>query len=94
MSDLATTELGKRAWTPRWVWLLLGLVAALFVAANAHLVYVATVSQPACVEHLGQGQVRDQVRGKMQDQGSAGPSRFAAAQSSCSSVPAKPTASP
>ena len=90
MSDLATTELGKRAWAPRWVRLLLVLVAALFVAANAHLVYVATVSQPACVEHLRQGQMGAQ----MQDQGSAGPSRFAAAQSSCSSIPAKPTASP
>jgi len=28
----------------------LGLV--LFAAANAHLIYVAVVSQPACVDHL------------------------------------------
>ncbi len=34
------------------VWLLVGLVGATFVGSNAHLVYVAIASQPACVEHI------------------------------------------
>lgn len=34
------------------IWLLIGLVGATFVGANVHLVYVATASQPACVEHI------------------------------------------
>lgn len=36
-------------------WIALALVAAavaIFVGANAHLVYVAFVSQPDCVPHL------------------------------------------
>ncbi|WP_049731793.1 hypothetical protein [Rhizobium ecuadorense] len=33
-------------------WVLIGLAAATFVGANAHLVYVAIASQPACVEHI------------------------------------------
>jgi hypothetical protein len=32
-------------------WGLSVLVAAVFVAANAHLVVVSLASQPACVEH-------------------------------------------
>jgi hypothetical protein len=75
MSGLATTELGKPARTPVWVWWLLGLVAAAFLAANAHLIYVATMSQPACVEHLHHGAPEN--------------GRFAAAQSSCSPLSAK-----
>ncbi|MDQ0323848.1 hypothetical protein QO002_006055 [Pararhizobium capsulatum DSM 1112] len=34
------------------IWLLVGLVSVTFVGANAHLVYVAIASQPACVEHI------------------------------------------
>ena len=79
MSGLATTDLNKRVRTPAWVWLLLALVAAVFLAANVHLIYVATTSQPSCVEHLRQGQM---------DQG-----RFAAAQSSCSPLSAERTGS-
>ena len=45
----------------------------LVVAANAHLVYVASVSRPDCVAHLRQGE------------GSSELGRFSAAQSSCSS---------
>jgi hypothetical protein len=85
MSGLATTDLNKRAWTPAWVWLLLALVAAVFLAANGHLIYVATTSQPSCVEHLRQGQ--------MQGQGSPDQGRFAAAQSSCSPLSAERTGS-
>jgi hypothetical protein len=82
MSDLATTSPVKRARTPAWVWLLLTLVAAVFLAANAHLIYVAAISQPACIEHLRQGH-GDLDRG-----------RFAAAQSSCSPLPTERTGSP
>ena len=46
--------------------------AAAILAANAHLVYVATTSQPACVAHLRTGG------------GSAERVQFSAAQSSCS----------
>jgi hypothetical protein len=83
MSGLATTDLNKRARTPAWVWLLLALVAAVFLAANGHLIYVATMSQPSCVEHLRQGQ----------GQGSTDQGRFAAAQSSCSPLSAERTGS-
>ena len=51
----------------------LGLLAAcllVVVAANAHLVYVAVVSQPDCVAHVSQGEGREL-------------GRFSAAQSSC-----------
>jgi hypothetical protein len=57
------------------LWLLLAAMAAIFVGANAHLIYVATTSQPACVTHLRQGE-GDTARG-----------RFSAAQSSCSPAP-------
>lgn len=52
------------------LWLLAGVAMAGVIAANVHLVYVATVSQPGCVAHVRQGE------------GDA--SRFSAAQSSCS----------
>lgn len=54
------------------LWLLIGLAAAAVLAANAHLLYVATTSQPACVTHLRPGE------------GSAERGLFSAAQSSCS----------
>lgn len=84
MSGVATTDLGKRARTPSWVWLVLMAVAAIFLVANAHLIYVATTSQPACVAHLRQSQT----------QGVAERGRFAAAQSSCSPLPTERTGSP
>lgn len=37
----------------RLVAVLLGAVALVFVAANAHLVYVAATSQPDCVAEPG-----------------------------------------
>jgi len=58
------------------IWLPLALAAAAVLAANAHLIYVATKSQPPCVAHLQQGE------------GRAG--QFSAAQSSCSSQSADP----
>jgi uncharacterized membrane protein len=54
------------------LWLLLAITAAIVVAANVHLIYVATTSQPACVTHLRQGE-GDSARGL-----------FSAAESSCS----------
>jgi len=55
------------------LWVLLAVAAAVFIAANAHLIYVATMSQPACLAHLKRGE-GDATRGL-----------FSAAQSSCSS---------
>lgn len=43
--------------------------AALFVGANAHLVYVAIASQPECVAHVKAGE--------------SGPGRFSAAKPAC-----------
>ena len=54
------------------LWLLLAITAAIVLAANVHLLYVATTSQPACVTHLKQGE-GDSARGL-----------FSAAESSCS----------
>jgi hypothetical protein len=54
------------------LWLWIALVVAIVLAANAHLIYVAVSSQPACVTHLRQGE------------GSADRGRFSAAESSCS----------
>jgi hypothetical protein len=81
-SELATTDLRKQTGMPRWAWLLLALVAAAFLAANAHLVYVATESQPACVAHTRPG-------GASLERG-----QFAAAQSSCSPHLTSRTGSP
>ena len=53
-----------------WFWIAFAIAAVL--AANAHLVYVAVSSQPACVTHVRQGE------------GSADRGRFSAAESSCS----------
>jgi hypothetical protein len=42
----------KRARWPLLAWFLAAAVLLVVVAANAHLVYVAVASQPACVAHL------------------------------------------
>lgn len=43
---------GGRRWPVRGlVWLLVGAGTLVFVGANAHLVYVAVMSQPGCVAH-------------------------------------------
>ena len=57
------------------LWIVVAAALALVLAANAHLVYVATTSQPACVSHVRHGE------------GGAERGQFNAAQSSCS--PAK-----
>ena len=53
------------------IWLLVGIGLLGFVAANGHLVYVATTSQPDCVAHVRSGE------------GAGPPSQFSAAKSSC-----------
>jgi len=72
MSELLTT--GGRTRTPIRVWLLVALAVAVVLAANAHLVYVATMSEPACVDHRRPGEAK------------AEGGQFSAAQSSCSST--------
>jgi hypothetical protein len=73
MSELLTTGLSRRARTRIWLLAALALAVAVVLGANAHLVYVATMSEPACVDHLRPGQANAE-RGQ-----------FSAAQSSCSS---------
>ena len=49
MSDAGAPRLGRRG---RWTLALIATgILAVFVAANAHLVYVSLASQPACVPH-------------------------------------------
>lgn len=72
MTELDMTGPRRRTRTILGVWLLLATVAATIIAANAHLIYVATTSQPECVAHVRQGE------------GSAIRRHFSAAQSSCS----------
>jgi hypothetical protein len=70
-TGLALQSLPKSRQRARlWLWIALAIVVVL--AANAHLVYVAVSSQPACVTHVRQGE------------GSADGGRFSAAESSCS----------
>ena len=57
---------------PIRLWLWIALAAIVVLAANAHLIYVAISSQPACVTHVRQGE------------GSTDRGRFSAAESSCS----------
>ncbi len=53
----------------RLIWIAAGAGIALLLAANAHLVYVAMISQPECVAHTRQGEGDGQ--------------HFSAAKSSC-----------
>ena len=77
MSESAISDKQPRPRTTIRLWLLLvAVMAAIVVAANAHLIYVATTSQPACITHLRQGE------------GNATRGLFSAAQSSCSPEPA------
>lgn len=72
MSELATAGKRPKTGTTTRLWLLLVAAIAAVLAANAHLIYVATMSQPPCVAHLRQGE------------GDAARGLFSAAQSSCS----------
>jgi hypothetical protein len=75
MSKSAISDKRPRPRTTRLWLLFVAVMAAIVVAANAHLIYVATTSQPACVTHLTHGE-GDATRGL-----------FSAAQSSCSPAP-------
>ena len=72
MNELTMADQQPRVRPMISFWVLLAVAAAVFIAANAHLIYVATMSQPACLTHLKQGE-GDATRGL-----------FSAAQSSCS----------
>ncbi len=43
---------GQRSQSRRFVWCLAGAAVLGLLLANAHLIYVAVVSQPDCVPHL------------------------------------------
>jgi hypothetical protein len=60
----------RKGRTAVWLWLSVASGMLALFAANAHLLYVAASSQPACVSHL-------------RDTGDA-PGQFRAAKSSCS----------
>jgi len=72
MNELAMSDKQPRARPMISLWVLLAVAAAVFIAVNAHLIYVATMSQPACLTHLKQGE------------GDASRGLFSAAESSCS----------
>jgi len=72
MNEFAMPDRQPRARPTIGLWILLAVAAAVFIAANAHLIYVATMTQPACLTHLRQGE------------GDAARGLFSAAQSSCS----------
>ena len=69
MNGNADSSGGARPVRPLIAWSLAAVVIAVFVAANAHLVIVATASQPDCVAHA-----------KLPTEGAEG---FRAAKSSC-----------
>lgn len=72
MTEASTDTRKPRRMT---IWVSVGVTCGLLLvaAANAHLVYVASTSQPPCVVHLRQGDNASQF------------GRFAAAESSCAS---------
>lgn len=69
------TSMVDAALRTKWralAWSLAAIVVLTFAAANAHLVYVATRSQPGCIAHARLGE--------------APGGSFSAAQSACSST--------
>jgi len=72
MNELGMSDKRQRARPEISLWVLLAVAAAVFIAVNAHLIYVAIMSQPACLTHLKQGE------------GDASRGLFSAAESSCS----------
>ena len=83
MSELLMRDKEHRPARRIHIWILLTVAAAVVVAANVHLVYVAVMSQPACVAHVRPGEA--DKAGDL----------FSAAKSSCSPAAAnaaRPTA--
>jgi hypothetical protein len=74
MTDLSA-EMRRTGRATLWLCLLVSSGLLLVAGANAHLIYVASLSQPACVDHVRQGERTGE------------PGRFSAAQSSCSASP-------
>ena len=72
MNELAVSDKRQRARPVIGLWVLLAVAAVVFITANVHLIYVAIMSQPACLTHLKQGE------------GDASRGLFSAAESSCS----------
>lgn len=70
MKRLSASESSSER-THRRLWVVVALAVAVVLGANAHLIYVAAISQPACVTHFRQGE------------GSIERGMFIAAQSSC-----------
>jgi hypothetical protein len=70
MNDSVMPDTSRRS-RPIRLWFWIASVVAV-VLANAHLIYVAVTSQPACISHVRQGE------------GNADRGRFSAAVSSCS----------
>jgi hypothetical protein len=68
-----STDMREAGRATFWLCLLVACGLLLVVGANAHLIYVASISQPACVSHLRHGD------------GYSEPGSYSAAQSSCSS---------
>ena len=52
MRIFAANLTGRRA----AIWLLVGACLLLVIGANAHFLYVATMSQPDCVAHVRHGE--------------------------------------
>jgi len=73
MVDTMTATERKSGSRKTLIWLLVAAGVAVFIGANAHLVYVATSSQPDCIAHARIGET------------ATGAGQFSAARSSCSS---------
>jgi hypothetical protein len=69
MSEASAAKSQFKAKT--FLWAMIGVGVAVVLIANAHLVYMAVVSQPDCVAHMRRGEVVPE-RGQ-----------FSAAKSSC-----------
>ena len=72
MNELVMSDTKRRPARKIHIWILLSVAAAVVLAANAHLVYIAITSQPPCVAHVKPGET-----GKPGEP-------FSAAKSSCS----------
>ncbi|NEU96891.1 hypothetical protein [Bradyrhizobium uaiense] len=79
MTDLAFgRRTSGRAAIALWILIACGVIAVL--AANAHMLYLASTSQPPCVDHLRQDEAGD------------APGQYRAAGSSCSPSEIRPSA--
>ena len=54
----ALRKAGLHGATMIWLWLPLAAAAVIVLGMNAHMIYVATISQPPCVAHLRLGEAQ------------------------------------